>query len=110
MLYAVPLLTVLAFGFTKLSVLFFYKRVFRGKVLDGCLWTMWALIFVWVVGFFFAEMLQCIPFSVNFRDYGNVRGQCFDVNRMMLAQAWSDVVTNITILALPIPIVSLHAA
>ena len=105
-----PLLTVLAFGFTKLSVLFFYKRVFRGKTFDVFLWAMWALVFVWVVGFFFAEVLQCIPFSVNFRNYGNLPGQCIDVNRMVLAQAWSDVVTNVMIIVLPIPSVSLYAA
>ena len=57
---------------------------------------------VWTIGFFFSEMLQCIPFSVNWSKYGNLPGLCLDVNRMMLAQAWSDVATNVVILMLPV--------
>ena len=61
----------------------------------------------WTIGFFFSELLQCIPFSVNWSKYGNAPGQCLDVNKMMIAQAWSDVATNIAILVLPIASVRL---
>ena len=66
-LYAVSLLTVVAFGFTKLPILLFYERVLRGKTLERYLWALLAFILIWFVGFFFAEVLQCISFSVNFR-------------------------------------------
>ena len=103
MQYAVSLIVVLTFGCTKLSVLLFYKRIFKAQIFQALLWVMIALTIVWIIGFFFSQLLQCIPFSVNFSKYGNLPGQCIDVNRMMIAQAWSDVVTNFVILLLPIP-------
>lgn len=63
---------------------------------------MMGLTFVWTVAFFFAELLQCIPLSVNWNGRGNLPGQCLNVDMMMLAQAWSDVAMNMVILALPI--------
>lgn len=60
------------------------------------------LTFVWTVAFFFSELLQCIPLSVNWTKSGNLPGQCLNVDMMMIAQAWSDVATNMVILALPI--------
>lgn len=61
-----------------------------------------ALVVTWTVGFTFAYILQCIPFSINWSKYGNETGQCIDVNRMMIAHAWSDVATDIVILLLPL--------
>lgn len=60
------------------------------------------LTFVWTVAFFFSELLQCIPLSVNWSGFGSLYGQCLNVNMMIIAQAWSDVAINIVILALPI--------
>ena len=60
------------------------------------------LVFLWTVGFLFADMFQCIPISVNWTDWGYEEGKCIDVNRMMIAQAWSDVATNLIILLLPL--------
>ena len=99
--------TVLTFGFTKLAVLLFYKRVFKGTAFQVSIWIMIVLTFVWTVGFFFSQLLQCVPISVNWSKFGGTIGQCIEVNRMIEAQAWSDVFTNIVILALPIPCVGL---
>ncbi|KAL8832109.1 MAG: hypothetical protein Q9191_000466 [Dirinaria sp. TL-2023a] len=101
--YVVSMTTVLTFGFTKLAVLLFYKRIFTGKVFKALIWVMIVLSFVWTVGFFFSQLLQCVPLSVNWSKYGGTTAQCIDVNKMILAQAWSDVFTNVVILALPIP-------
>lgn len=60
------------------------------------------LTFVWTVAFFFAELLQCIPLSVNWTGSGNQAAQCINVKMLFFAQAWSDVVMNVIILALPI--------
>ena len=64
-------------------------------------------VFIWTVGFLFADMFQCIPISVGWTGWGNEEGKCIDVNRMMIAQAWSDVATNLVILLLPLGCVSI---
>lgn len=97
--------TVLTFGFTKLAVLLFYRRVFKGKVFQALIWTMIVISSVWTIGFFFSQLLQCFPLSVNWTKYGSTTAQCIEVNQMILAQAWSDVFTDVVILALPIPCV-----
>ena len=62
------------------------------------------LVFVWTVGFSLSTIFQCYPFSANWSPEGggNVPGQCIDVNRMLMATAWSDVVTNVIIILLPL--------
>jgi len=94
-------------GFTKQAVLLFYRRIFPGRTLNILLWTMICLTCIWVVGFFFSQLLQCIPMSLNWSSFGNLPDHCINVDRMILAEAWSDVVTNVIILMLPIPSVSL---
>ena len=64
-------------------------------------------VFLWTVGFLFANIFQCIPISVGWTGWGNEEGKCIDVNRMMIAQAWSDVATNLIILLLPLGCVSI---
>jgi len=85
------------------------SRIFQGPIFRAALWTMIGLAFVWTVAFFFSELLQCIPLSVNWSGFGSLHGQCLDVNMMMIAQAWSDVAINIVILALPIVKVCLQS-
>ena len=101
------MISVLSFGFTKLAVLLFYRRIFPGRSLNISVWAMIGLTCIWMVGFFFSQLLQCIPISLNWTGWGYVPNHCIDVSSMILAEAWSDVVTNVIILVLPIPSVSL---
>lgn len=50
--------------------------------------------FVWTVGFFFSNLLQCYPIKVNWTGIGNVVGYCVDTNLLLIYQSWSDVATN----------------
>ena len=102
-LYAQQLSSTLVFGFTKLSVLLFYKRVFRGNTFNAAVWTMIGIVFVWTVSFFFANLLQCYPIWINWNASGAQADQCIKTNAMYLAQAWTDVLTDIMILSLPVP-------
>ncbi|KAK4692115.1 hypothetical protein P7C71_g5025, partial [Lecanoromycetidae sp. Uapishka_2] len=45
----------------------------------------------------------CIPLSLNWTGLGGNNFQCIDENMMYLAQAFSDVITDIMILAIPLP-------
>ncbi|KAL8644590.1 MAG: hypothetical protein Q9210_007177 [Variospora velana] len=66
-------------------------------------WLMIGIDFVWTVTFFFCNLLQCYPIYVNWTGVGNSIGKCIDVNRVIMAQCWTDVATNVVILALPMP-------
>lgn len=101
--FAQQLSTTLTFGLTKLSVLLFYKRVFRGDTFNTAVWTMISMIGVWSVAFFFANLLQCYPIWYNWEASGAQANSCIQTNTMYLAQAWTDVLTDIIILSLPIP-------
>ncbi|KAI4198745.1 MAG: hypothetical protein LQ350_005068 [Teloschistes chrysophthalmus] len=101
--YATNLTTVLTFGLTKLTVLFFYQRVFQGRWVQMGIWTMVGVTFLWTVGFFFSELLQCVPISANWEGFGWDEAACgVNANVMLMAQTWSDIATNVVILCLPI--------
>ncbi|KAI4252134.1 MAG: hypothetical protein LQ352_004456 [Teloschistes flavicans] len=101
--YATNLTTVLTFGFTKLAVLFFYQRLFQGRWVQMGIWIMVGVTFVWTVGFFFSELLQCVPISANWKGFGYDPAACgVNANIMIMAQTWSDIATNVVILLLPI--------
>lgn len=48
----------------------------------------------WIIGFFFANLLQCAPISKNWIGLGASSEFCIDTNQMYIAQAWSDVFTD----------------
>lgn len=101
--FASQLTQTLTFGFTKLSVLLFYRRIFRGNLFVISVWTLITITSVWTVAFFFANLFQCWPLWINWTYFGATAENCIDTNIMYLAQAWSDVLTDLIILSLPFP-------
>ena len=85
-------------------------RIFcvRGTVFLAFVWTMIIIIVIWTVGFFFASMLQCYPISENWTGLGGTVETCIDENMMYLGQAFSDSITDLIILIMPIPYVNSH--
>lgn len=101
--YAAQITQTLTFAFTKLSVLLLYRRIFTGELFRRALWVMFAIVAMWTIGFFFSNLLQCWPISTNWDYSGFVTSKCIDTNMMYLAQAWSDVITDVMILSMPAP-------
>ena len=62
-----------------------------------------ALIIAWTVAFFTANRLQCLPISENWTSLSAARGTCINTSIMYLAQAWSDIFTDVVILSMPLP-------
>lgn len=58
---AAQILSVPAEGLSKLSVLFFYKRIFRGKTFELIVTIMVWIVVFWNIGFIFANLRQSIP-------------------------------------------------
>ncbi|KAL8845237.1 MAG: hypothetical protein Q9176_000405 [Flavoplaca citrina] len=101
--FIVMLTQVPALGFTRLSVLFFYRRIFQGPWIHNTVWFMIGINFLWTIGFFFSNLLQCYPISVNWSGFGYAEGKCIDVNLFSKIQTFTDIGMNVFIIALPLP-------
>ena len=96
--------------FERNKVLTFSARIFRGAIFLAFVWSMITIIVIWTVGFFFANMLQCYPISVNWTGLAGSADTCIDENMMYLGQAFSDVITDLMILIMPIPCVNFRTS
>ncbi len=97
---------VWAFGAIKLSVLFFYRRIFRGKIFDISTKVMMGIVIAWTLSFFFAFLFTCgTNFGANWSTLKALLTQCHAQHTYQLAMAISDVLTDGLILVIPIPLV-----
>lgn len=106
MLYAGQLSQTLALGPTKISVLLFYRRIFRGQIFTVVNWTLIGICTSWTVAFFFANTLECIPITDAFENAPGLGGNpnCIDALPMYLSQVYSDVAIDALVLIVPIPL------
>ena len=106
MKWTFDLLAVFILGGMKLSVIFFYRRLFRGKVFDLYSKGMVAVVGAWITAFFFTTLLECgTKFGYLWSTLSNHLSHCIDSMTYQTAYATSDIITDILILATPIPIV-----
>ncbi|MCJ1312210.1 hypothetical protein MMC25_005884 [Agyrium rufum] len=103
-LFANQLTQLLAVGPTKLSVLMFYRRIFNGRLFDGISISLIVVVVAWTIAFFFGNLFECTPISVNWTGSG-MDGKCVNEIPLYLAQAYSDVVVDVMILSLPVPMI-----
>lgn len=104
--YAFNPLQMIAFGAVKLSVLFFYRRIFRGKIFDIASWSMVAIVIIWTFGFFFTMIFECrTEFWAFWSTLNDLLTHCLDDVKFQKVLSVSDVITDILILMIPIPII-----
>ncbi|MCJ1447904.1 MAG: hypothetical protein MMC23_008416 [Stictis urceolatum] len=92
-------LSALAVGFTKISILFLYRRIFLGKVFLITTNIMVIISVVWTIAFVFANIFECNPVSAIY--IAEKKGTCIEFGNMLLGQAISDILTDVLILVLP---------
>ncbi|CAD6590567.1 MAG: hypothetical protein ASARMPREDX12_004421 [Alectoria sarmentosa] len=102
-IYISQLTQTVAFGLTKVAVVLFYRRIFTVRTFSIISWVMIGLTITWTIAFFAANLLQCSPISYNWASLDATSGTCIHTTMMYLAQAWSDVFTDILILSMPLP-------
>ncbi|KAI9806949.1 MAG: hypothetical protein M1833_002607 [Piccolia ochrophora] len=93
---------MLAILFVKLAVLQLYLRISGGKTYRLCVWLIIAATIAYTIGSAVAHFATCEPFAKNF--YPMMEGTCFNKSKMALARAVLNVVNDIIILLLPVPI------
>ena len=90
----------------KLAVLFFYRRIFQGKAFNILSWTLIGIVVAWAITFFIEIAAACRDhFTVNFESLGTLKMKCADTFVGLICLAVTDVVVDLTILIMPIPLV-----
>ncbi|OOF98335.1 hypothetical protein ASPCADRAFT_205578 [Aspergillus carbonarius ITEM 5010] len=104
------LIQIVALASLKLSVLFFYRRIFVGRVFNIASWTLIGVVIVWAMTFVIAILSACgTRLMANFGTLGDLKTECVDTFSILIALAASDVTVDLIILAIPLPLVlSLH--
>ncbi|KAI1387570.1 uncharacterized protein F4822DRAFT_406953 [Hypoxylon trugodes] len=106
--YVIDLAQLLALGPTKVSVLLLYRRIFgidkrRFNVISGLLITM---VIAWTIVFFFTNAFQKTPVSEVWAEKPSENfGTFANTTDMYLAQSYIDVVLDVLIITLPVPLI-----
>lgn len=92
------------YGAIKLSVLFFYRRIFtlgRFRIIND---IMVGVIVAWTLAFFFADIFNCgADVSANWDPKAKETAHCINLFILLLVFAVTDVVTDMAILWMPYP-------
>ena len=101
--WAFNLVQCLSFGTAKLSVVLFYRRIFRGQVFDIISKTMIAIVIAWMLSFFLAILFECgINYWALWSTLENLLAHCVDDTKIFKAFSISDVITDVLILSMPL--------
>jgi hypothetical protein len=97
-------------AFLKLSVLSFYGSIFStSKKFIVCLWVTAVFITGWGLSAFLGGILQCVPITKAYE--ASLPGYCINYGQLSLVVTICNVITDLIIIALPIPLVlKLHAS
>lgn len=92
--------------FIKLSVLFFYRRLFVGRTFNIASWIMIGFTIAWGIAFFIGLFASC-PNGVDdfFDSLETAKLYCADVFSLESTYAATDVAVDLAIIAIPIPYV-----
>ncbi|MCJ1383830.1 hypothetical protein MMC17_006944 [Xylographa soralifera] len=100
------LLTIIALGALTLSVVMLYRRIFVGQTFRFVSLIVCILIMAWTVAFFFATLFECgRDFSLLWQSLATFKYDCADYKNIQLGHAVSDVVTDLIVLTLPLPVI-----
>ena len=99
---------LLAFGLVKLSITYFYRRLFvtrRGSAFDWATIATIVIVGLWTVSFFFGFLFGCGT-HVSF-NWGSVEDEshCTALLDLDNALVVSDLITDIIVLCLPLGVV-----
>ncbi|KAK2063176.1 CFEM domain-containing protein [Colletotrichum caudatum] len=93
-------------GLTKISVLFFYLRIFPNKSFRRATYATMCYIGLSTTILIFMQIFQCIPFSYNWEGWKGEFGPhyCLNINVLAFVAGGLSISHDIIILFLPIPL------
>ncbi|KNG48075.1 plasma membrane protein pth11-like protein [Stemphylium lycopersici] len=104
--FILQILSVFSLGFSKASVLCFYRRVFyvypRFLIMNNILMC---VITAWAISFFFTMVFQCRDPSTIWTTFEYARVNCVQTSKFYYALASTGFITDLMILVSPVPII-----
>ncbi|KAL8984631.1 MAG: hypothetical protein Q9177_004652, partial [Variospora cf. flavescens] len=109
LMYAVELTYCVLLTTTKISILLFYRRVFMNQTTSLRFRIAWYVIMVWTllwgISTFFAAAFQCSPPSYYWSKYTRkTQGSCINLTMLLIVTASTNIVTDVALLILPMPV------
>jgi len=88
---------------TKISLLFFYLRIFKERVFRAKVYVFLALCIGFLVGFVIASVFQCEPLSHAWQFWAGERpGPCGNVDALVWSAGAANIVLDISVTILPV--------
>ncbi|KAI1178246.1 hypothetical protein F4777DRAFT_576303 [Nemania sp. FL0916] len=101
--YAFMVTYIPVLGITKLSVLFFYKRIFISRPWNIFMWVLIGIVSAWTIAFFFVNVLVSIPVSALWHPEAGKSPKSLGADAVLWAPSISDILLDAIILAVPVP-------
>lgn len=110
--YVVEVLYFVQITLLKMSLLFFYLRIFPSNGIRNILWATVVFNAVYGIIFTFVAIFQCTPISYFWTSWdGEHEGKCIDINSMGWAHAAISIALDLWMLGIPLsqlPGLNLH--
>lgn len=101
--YVIEILYLAQVFLFKLSILFFYLRIFPAKKIRNIVWATIIFDCLYGVGFLLAAALQCHPISFYWNQWsGEYRGSCVNINGLGWANAIISILLDVWMLGFAI--------
>ena len=88
-------------GWTKISLLMMYYRIFHLPYFKKMAWAVGSFVMVWVVTITFLFIFICVPVAKMW--YPELPGKCINQVATWIANAASTIFTDLIILLMPLP-------
>ncbi|WQF84422.1 hypothetical protein CDEST_09436 [Colletotrichum destructivum] len=102
--YLAAAIYTLCGSFAKVSLLIFYFRLSPQRWFKQAVWASLAIIAAYSVGIFFALVFACDPIAMSW-DITITEGTCINRPSLYIATAAANIISDLILFALPIPIV-----
>lgn len=87
----------------KLTLLFFFLRIFPARRTKRVIWATITFTFLWGMAYVIAAVFQCNPISFSWDRWdGEHKGKCVNINALGWSNAAISIVLDIWMLALPL--------
>lgn len=97
---------VLALTLIKISILSFYRRIFRGRAFNITSWILIGVAVAWGLTFFIVQFAACgTSLAAQWSSLASLKGKCVNTFDVLIALSVFDVAVDLAILIMPIPLV-----
>ncbi|KAF7593994.1 hypothetical protein BBP40_010391 [Aspergillus hancockii] len=104
--FIAQLLYKINIGLTKISILLLYRRLFIQRWFRITCWTWIAIVLAFALGTVFSSIFQCSPVQYAFNKSIPGRGKCINLTAFWYANATFNILSDLVIIALPVPVIS----